>query len=90
MPLPVLQATADSGQANGGQIQGAQNLPEILTADRVYKARMKDLAVDIEEMILAGNTVDDIVEKLGVPYDFVIEVGKWMQYIKTFRFAEEE
>ena len=53
-------------------------------------ARMKDLAVDIEEMILAGYTVDDIVEKLGVPFDFVIEVGKWMQYIKTFRFAEED
>ena len=51
-------------------------------------AGLKDLAVDVEKMILAGNTVDDIVEKLGVPFDFVIEVGKWMQYIKTFRFAE--
>ena len=53
-------------------------------------AVLKEMAIEVEEMILAGNTVDDIVEKLGVPYDFVIEVGKWMQYIKTFRFAEED
>jgi len=43
-------------------------------------ARMSDLALDVEEMIRAGNTVDDIVDALGVPFEWVLEVGEWMDF----------
>jgi len=43
-------------------------------------ARMSDLALDVEEMIRAGYTVDDIVDSLGVPFEWVLEVGKWMDF----------
>lgn len=41
-------------------------------------AKMSDLAIEVEEMIRAGNTVDDIVDALGVPFEWVLEVGEWI------------
>jgi hypothetical protein len=46
-------------------------------------ARMSDLAIEVEEMLRAGNTVDDVVDALGVPFAWVLEVGEWI------RFAQE-
>jgi len=45
--------------------------------------RMSDLALEVEEMIRAGNTVDDIVDALGVPFEWVLEVGEWMDFTET-------
>jgi hypothetical protein len=37
-------------------------------------ARMKDLLIDIEEMLMDEMPVDRIVEKTGVPLAWVLEV----------------
>jgi len=41
-------------------------------------ARMSELMIDVEEMIRAGFTVDDIVEELGVPFQWVLDIGNSM------------
>jgi hypothetical protein len=41
---------------------------------------MSDLALDVEEMLRAGNTVDEIAEMVGVPVDWVLEVQDWMDF----------
>jgi len=46
-------------------------------------ARMSDLALDVEEMLRAGNTVDDIVDALGVPFAWVLEVREWMDFVEN-------
>ena len=46
-------------------------------------ARMSDLAIEVEEMLRAGNTVDDIVDALGVPFAWVLEVREWMDFMET-------
>jgi hypothetical protein len=43
-------------------------------------ARMSDLAIEVEEMLRAGNTVDDVVDALGVPFEWVLEVREWMDF----------
>ncbi len=57
-------------------------------------ARMSDLALDVEEMLRAGNTVDDIVDALGVPFEWVLEVREWMDFdsdrFETCNFVEVE
>lgn len=45
-------------------------------------ARMSDLALEVEEMLRAGNTVDDIVDSLGVPFAWVLEVRQWMDFME--------
>ena len=45
-------------------------------------ARMSDLALEVEEMLRAGNTVDDIVDALGVPFAWVLEVRQWMDFME--------
>jgi len=57
-------------------------------------AKMSDLAIEVEEMIRAGNTVDDIVDALGVPFEWVLEVGGWMDFtnneaFETCNFVED-
>jgi hypothetical protein len=42
--------------------------------------RMSDLALQVEEMLREGNTVDDIVDALGVPFQWVLEVREWMDF----------
>ncbi len=42
--------------------------------------RMSDLALDVEEMLRAGNTVDEVVDALGIPEEWVIEVHNMMDW----------
>lgn len=37
-------------------------------------AKMKDLYIDIEEMYIAGYTVDQIVKSTGAPLEWVLEI----------------
>lgn len=58
-------------------------------------AKMSDLAIEVEEMLRAGNTVDDIVDALGVPFAWVLEVREWMDFtdneaFETCNFVEVE
>lgn len=59
-------------------------------------ARMSDLAIEVEEMLRAGNTVDDVVDALGVPFAWVLEVREWMDFVpdndnfETCNFVEVE
>ena len=34
-------------------------------------ARMSELMIDVEEMLRDGSTVDDVVDALGVPFEWV-------------------
>jgi hypothetical protein len=46
-------------------------------------AKMSDLALEVEEMLRDGNTVDDIVDALGVPFQWVLEVREWMDFMEN-------
>ena len=55
-------------------------------------ARMSELMIDAEEMLRDGSTVDDVVDALGVPFEWVLGVRKWMDFdsdrFETCNFVE--
>jgi hypothetical protein len=44
---------------------------------------MSDLSLQVEEMLRDGSSVDEIVDTLGIPLDWVLEVRKWMDFMET-------
>lgn len=57
-------------------------------------ARMSELMLDVEEMIRAGSTADDIVEELGIPFQWVLDIGNSMDlgtgwFVETIKAAKE-
>ena len=42
-------------------------------------SKMSDLYIDIQEMLDSGYSMDQIVEKTGAPYDWVVEVQNSME-----------
>lgn len=46
-------------------------------------AKMSDLAFEVEWMLRNGFSVDEIVDQLGVPFQWVLEVRDWMDFTEN-------
>ncbi len=45
--------------------------------------RMSDLSLQVEEMLKDGSSVDEVVDTLRIPLDWVLEVRKWIDFMET-------
>lgn len=45
-------------------------------------AKMSDLWIEVEELLRNGNSVDEIVEMVGVPVDWVLTVQDSMDFVE--------
>ena len=39
-------------------------------------AKLKEMLIDIQEMLVTGYSIDEIMEKTGMPLDFILQVER--------------
>ena len=39
-------------------------------------AKLKEMLIDIQEMLVTGYSIDEIVQKTGMPLDFILQVER--------------
>ena len=39
-------------------------------------AKLKEMLIDIQEMLVSGYSIDEIMEKTGMPLDFILQVER--------------
>jgi len=42
-------------------------------------AKLKEMLIDIQEMLVSGYSIDEIVQKTGMPLDFILQVERSME-----------
>jgi hypothetical protein len=42
-------------------------------------AKLKEMLIDIQEMLVSGYSIDEIMEKTGMPLDFILQVERSME-----------
>jgi hypothetical protein len=39
-------------------------------------AKLKEMLIDIQEMLVSGYSIDEIVQRTGMPLDFILQVER--------------
>ena len=42
-------------------------------------AKLKEMLIDIQEMLVSGYSIDEIMQKTGMPLDFILQVERSME-----------